>query len=209
MSLAFGAPHCQIPTKYCGYQFAEEKREKDFPLFDKFWQKLCRLGYNHRCRPFQPIYFRVHLSYAPHKFAFSYMSSGNKSAPLNVVSDEMLVMRSMMLSHIKLYLSGYVNLLLLPVVHMLHSVVLRSAFLSTPDKLSQQEFKKTWSLDAVWIDPTTDMKVIDAWVIFTLITLPGQVAKCVPACVCPFNRDPATKIAAPWNTTGCGNATVT
>ena len=46
MSLAFGAPHCQISTKYCGYQFAEEKREKDFPLFDKFWQKLCRLGYN-------------------------------------------------------------------------------------------------------------------------------------------------------------------
>ena len=74
MSLAFGAPHCQISTKYCGYQFAEEKWEKDFPLFDKFWQKLCRLRYTHRCRPFQPSYFRVHLSYAPHKFAFSYMS---------------------------------------------------------------------------------------------------------------------------------------
>ena len=70
-----------------------------------------------------------------------------------------------------------------------------------------QENLITWCcLNRFW---KTDMKVIDAWLIFTLITLPGQVAKCVPACVCPFNRDPATKIAAPWNTTGCGNATVT
>ena len=210
MSLAFGAPHCQISTKYCGYQFAEEKREKDFPLFDKFWQKLCRLGYNHRCRPFQPIYFRVHLSYAPHKFAFSYMSSGNKSAPLNVVSDEMLVMRNMMLSH---FWITFVRLGQLAIATCrAHVALCGFAFGLFIDPWQTfttgvQENLITWCcLNRFW---KTDMKVIDAWLIFTLITLPGQVAKCVPACVCPFNRGPATKIAAPRNTTGCGKATVT